>query len=165
MTFQAKILYEFAGELSGELTVGVGDIITVTNPDVGQGWLLGIREDGKEGFVPNHYVERLPDQVYTPSAPILKNMSDCDKDKLPADKTDIQTEMIDIGQESGARTGLRPPLPNEGQRLSRVNLTNVFGKSDAVCAYLMGITDPAVTLVEETVYINEPSNGYFQWVS
>ena len=59
MTFQATVLYDFVGELAGELSVRVGDVITVTNPDAEQGWLSGIKADGEDGFVLSHYVERV----------------------------------------------------------------------------------------------------------
>ena len=59
MTFQAKVLYDFEAVGEGELSVRVGDIVTITNPGVGQGWWFGVGVDGKEGVVPEAYVERV----------------------------------------------------------------------------------------------------------
>ena len=59
MTFQAKVLYDFESVGEGELSVRVGDIVTITNPGVGQGWWFGVGVDGKEGVVPEAYVERV----------------------------------------------------------------------------------------------------------
>ena len=59
MTFQAKVLYDFEAVGEGELSVRVGDIVTITDPGVGQGWWFGVGVDGKEGVVPEAYVEKL----------------------------------------------------------------------------------------------------------
>ena len=41
MTFQAKVSYDFESVGDGELSVKAGDIVTITNSDVGQGLELG----------------------------------------------------------------------------------------------------------------------------
>ena len=89
MTFQASLLYDFAGELSGGLSVSAGDTITVTNPDVGQGWLFCIKDDGQEGFVPSHYVERVQDQGFSPSAPVMEKNEDAENDINTEEETDV----------------------------------------------------------------------------
>jgi hypothetical protein len=68
MTFQAKVLYDFESVGEGELSVKAGDIVTITNSDVGQGWLFGVGVDGKEGVGPEAYMERIDAATYAPTA-------------------------------------------------------------------------------------------------
>ncbi|ERE85008.1 sorting nexin-9 [Cricetulus griseus] len=54
-------MYDFAAEPgNNELTVSEGEIITITNPNVGGGWLEGRNNKGEQGLVPTDYVEILP---------------------------------------------------------------------------------------------------------
>ncbi|XP_045150349.1 sorting nexin-9 isoform X1 [Echinops telfairi] len=54
-------MYDFAAEPgNNELTVNEGEIITITNPNVGGGWLEGRNSKGEQGLVPTDYVEMLP---------------------------------------------------------------------------------------------------------
>ncbi|XP_009204071.1 sorting nexin-9 isoform X2 [Papio anubis] len=54
-------MYDFAAEPgNNELTVNEGEIITITNLDVGGGWLEGRNIKGERGLVPTDYVEILP---------------------------------------------------------------------------------------------------------
>ncbi|XP_015746388.1 sorting nexin-9 [Python bivittatus] len=51
-------MYDFSAEPgNNELTVNEGEIITITNPDVGGGWLEGKNSHGERGLVPTDYVE------------------------------------------------------------------------------------------------------------
>ncbi|NWQ86704.1 SNX9 protein, partial [Burhinus bistriatus] len=57
---QARVMYDFAAEPgNNELTVSEGEIIVITNPDVGGGWLEGKNSQGERGLVPTDYVEIL----------------------------------------------------------------------------------------------------------
>uniref|UniRef100_A0A5G2RCL6 Sorting nexin n=1 Tax=Sus scrofa TaxID=9823 RepID=A0A5G2RCL6_PIG len=61
MATKARVMYDFAAEPgNNELTVSEGEIITITNPDVGGGWLEGRNSKGERGLVPTDYVEILP---------------------------------------------------------------------------------------------------------
>jgi ankyrin repeat protein len=60
--FQAKGLYDFRSEAKAELSFSKGNIIDVIEAD-GE-WWLGQCE-GKQGWVPRHYVERLPQTTQT----------------------------------------------------------------------------------------------------
>uniref|UniRef100_F7DMR9 Sorting nexin n=1 Tax=Macaca mulatta TaxID=9544 RepID=F7DMR9_MACMU len=61
MADKARVMYDFAAEPgNNELTVNEGEIITITNPDVGGGWLEGRNIKGERGLVPTDYVEILP---------------------------------------------------------------------------------------------------------
>ncbi|XP_053149954.1 sorting nexin-9 isoform X2 [Hemicordylus capensis] len=58
--FLARVMYDFAAEPgNNELTVNEGEIITITNPDIGGGWLEGKNSKGDRGLVPTDYVEIL----------------------------------------------------------------------------------------------------------
>ncbi|XP_052606856.1 sorting nexin-9 isoform X4 [Peromyscus californicus insignis] len=57
----ARVMYDFAAEPgNNELTVNEGEIITITNANVGGGWLEGRNNKGEQGLVPTDYVEILP---------------------------------------------------------------------------------------------------------
>ncbi|XP_072712138.1 sorting nexin-9 isoform X2 [Ciconia boyciana] len=54
----ARVMYDFAAEPgNNELTVSEGEIIIITNLDVGGGWLEGKNSQGERGLVPTDYVE------------------------------------------------------------------------------------------------------------
>ncbi|NXW46517.1 SNX9 protein, partial [Nyctiprogne leucopyga] len=58
LCLQARVMYDFAAEPgNNELTVSEGEIIVITNPDVGGGWLEGKNSQGERGLVPTDYVE------------------------------------------------------------------------------------------------------------
>ncbi|XP_043818829.1 sorting nexin-9 isoform X3 [Dromiciops gliroides] len=60
MATKARVMYNFDAEPgNNELTVIEGEIITITNPDVGGGWLEGKNNKGERGLVPTDYVEIL----------------------------------------------------------------------------------------------------------
>lgn len=67
MATKARVMYDFAAEPgNNELTVTEGEIITVTNPNVGGGWLEGKNNKGEQGLVPTDYVEILPNDGKDP---------------------------------------------------------------------------------------------------
>ncbi|XP_004856888.1 sorting nexin-9 isoform X3 [Heterocephalus glaber] len=67
MASKARVMYDFAAEPgNNELTVSEGEIITITNPDVGGGWLEGRNSKGERGLVPTDYVEILPNDGKDP---------------------------------------------------------------------------------------------------
>ena len=54
---QRRALYSFQGEGDTEMTMQEGDIITVTNKDVGEGWWEGYMANGAQGLFPIEYTE------------------------------------------------------------------------------------------------------------
>ena len=50
-------MYDFTGEGSGELSIKCGEILTVTNTNVGDGWWEGTNSTGQSGLFPEAYVE------------------------------------------------------------------------------------------------------------
>lgn len=62
MAAKAKVLYEFVAEPgNNELTVKEGETITITNKDVGGGWIEVKNNHGARGLVPIDYVEIISD--------------------------------------------------------------------------------------------------------
>ena len=82
MTYQAKVIYDFEAVADGELTVKTGDIITVASADVGEGWIFTTGVFGKEGIVPEAYVERVLDTAYVPARQVSQTDSWGDDDMM-----------------------------------------------------------------------------------
>ncbi|KAM5164092.1 sorting nexin-9 isoform 2-T2 [Mantella aurantiaca] len=58
----AKVLYDFVAEPgNNELTVKEGETVTITNKDVGGGWIEAKNNQGERGLVPSDYVEFMSD--------------------------------------------------------------------------------------------------------
>ncbi|XP_053316834.1 sorting nexin-9 [Spea bombifrons] len=58
MAAKARVLYDFVAEPgNNELTVKEGDILTITNKDVGGGWIEAKNLQGERGLVPVDYIE------------------------------------------------------------------------------------------------------------
>ena len=54
---QRRALYSFEGQGDTEMSMREGDIITVTNKDVGEGWWEGYMANGAQGLFPIDYTE------------------------------------------------------------------------------------------------------------
>ena len=168
MAYQVKVLYDFDAVGEGELSVKAGDIVTVTSADVGQGWLLGIGVDGREGIVPESYVEQIPVAMYAPlGRQVSKN--DVFDDDFESDNEDEVEEprgtppaVKNLRAESESPTVSRPNSHESGG-FSVGKFTHPFGKTDKVSDYLMGAIDEAATLGKDAIYIHEPYAGNFQW--
>lgn len=66
---KVKVLYDFNGEPnSAELSVTAGEVLTVTNTNVGEGWWEGSNSQGQRGLFPAAYVEAIPANVPPPPA-------------------------------------------------------------------------------------------------
>ncbi|XP_026854074.1 sorting nexin-9b isoform X3 [Electrophorus electricus] len=58
MAFKAQVLYDFTAEPgNNELSVKEGETITITNQNIGGGWLEAQNSRGEIGLVPEDYVE------------------------------------------------------------------------------------------------------------
>ncbi|KAG0270477.1 hypothetical protein BGZ95_001680 [Linnemannia exigua] len=69
---QAHVIYDYDASSPGELTVRVGDLVTVLEGDDGSGWVTG-QVNGSSGLIPLSYIEI--EQFYeapTEAAPIQK---------------------------------------------------------------------------------------------
>ncbi|XP_055597737.1 sorting nexin lst-4 [Uranotaenia lowii] len=67
---RVRVLYDFSAEPnSAELTITVDEILTVTNPNVGEGWWEGTNSRGQRGLFPAAYVEVVPNNTGPPKMP------------------------------------------------------------------------------------------------
>ncbi|XP_072217916.1 sorting nexin-9b isoform X1 [Leuresthes tenuis] len=58
MAFKAQVLYDFSAEPgNNELTVKEGETITITNQNIGGGWIEAENSRGEVGLVPEDYIE------------------------------------------------------------------------------------------------------------
>lgn len=57
--FQVRALYDFDAQVDSELSIKSDEILTVINPDVGEGWWEGLNRNGQSGLFPAAYVEKL----------------------------------------------------------------------------------------------------------
>ncbi|XP_061890979.1 sorting nexin-9b isoform X1 [Entelurus aequoreus] len=58
MALKAQVLYDFAAEAgNNELTVKEGETLTITNQNVGGGWIEAQNSRGEIGLVPEDYIE------------------------------------------------------------------------------------------------------------
>jgi len=65
---QAKAIYDFDAEPgTGEISIRVGEILSVTRTDVGEGWWEGRRTNGECGLFPEAYVEEVSDDAGPPN--------------------------------------------------------------------------------------------------
>jgi len=189
MAYQARVLYDFEAASPGELPVKEGDLVTVTLPDVGQGWSQAKDSSGQEGVVPEAYLERAgaPSAGASPPAvaPSLSQASSFgwDDDKWDSDEeehryedpADLQPPApkgpgIDYGPVKGVQTSkdpvVRPPRPAGKPTYSfslGKNMMPGWGKSGAVTDFLTGVTESAATLSSQAVMVAEGGEGGFQW--
>lgn len=58
--YPAKVIYSFESSMAGEMSVELGDILTVMK-NLGNGWVSARRKDGEmeSGLVPENYVQRI----------------------------------------------------------------------------------------------------------
>ncbi|XP_054159628.1 sorting nexin-33-like [Oppia nitens] len=71
---KVRVLYEFIAQPnSGELSININDLLTVTRQDIGDGWWEGTTQSGQTGLFPAGYVEPVADvqQDYTRTQPEL----------------------------------------------------------------------------------------------
>ena len=69
---QARALYDFDAEPgTGEISIRVGDLLTVTRTDVGEGWWEGSTTAGQSGLFPEAYVEEIPVEDSTHGPPAM----------------------------------------------------------------------------------------------
>ena len=91
---------------------------------------------GEDGFVPSHYVERIQNQMFSPSEPIMENDVNSDiVNETKEAKSDPPVEVVNRAHDSVSREEARSSSPEQGQRFSSVLklVTNAFGKSNKVC--------------------------------
>jgi len=176
MTFQARLVYDFQGVSPGELTVSAGDLVTITDPGVGQGWWMAVAADGREGVIPEAYVERVGAQELGRRESQKSVASgwgdewDSEEEHRYEDPKDLQ-EMPGI-QYSGvsavqtSKDPIKPPPRPTSEPKYTYSIGKIgggWGKSGAVTDYLTGMTDSAATLGSQAVIVAEDPQGGYQW--
>jgi len=192
MEFQARVLYDFEAVGEGELTVRAEDLVTVTSTTVGEGWWMGRAADGREGVLPEAYVERI--QSTAPAVETRRTSAatsswgddwDSEEEHQYEDPKDLvgphyNTYSVPASTSAPALSNVetsttkptvarpvisRPPPPTSesGYNFSLGKFTSVFGKSNQVGDYLSGLTEATATLAKEAVLVNELNKEYFLW--
>ena len=98
---QYHALFDFVGEQDGDLSFLVGELITVTNTNVGNGWFEGRDGVGKMGVFPSSYVEISGSGTLPADPPDDDNWSGSTLEKAVTEFT----------------TSLKPPPPGNGNWL------------------------------------------------
>ncbi|NXM35758.1 SNX9 protein, partial [Oxyruncus cristatus] len=126
---QARVMYDFAAEPgNNELTVSEGEIITITNPDVGGGWLEGKNSQGERGLVPTDYVEIIAESA--------KDGISCDNSL--ADQAFFDYLSSDIAQtNSAAKRTNQAPIANDPWSNWNVGKSGNWDNGNAIDSWAM----------------------------
>lgn len=54
---QLRVLYDYSSDKNDELTIKKGEILTLDNKNIEQGWYLASNNSDKSGLIPSNYVE------------------------------------------------------------------------------------------------------------
>ena len=54
---KARVIYEFTGDESNQLSISVGQIISLIGEVTPENWILAKSKDGVEGYIPDGYFE------------------------------------------------------------------------------------------------------------
>uniref|UniRef100_H2ZD85 Sorting nexin n=1 Tax=Ciona savignyi TaxID=51511 RepID=H2ZD85_CIOSA len=69
MAEQAKVLFDFNGlPENGEITLYEGEVVTVVNKNIGDGWWDGEASGGRKGLFPEAYVELIKTNNFSPNS-------------------------------------------------------------------------------------------------
>eukprot|EP00117_Sycon_ciliatum_P038661 scpid43575/ scgid28689/ Sorting nexin-33; SH3 and PX domain-containing protein 3 len=102
---KVRVLYDFEGDSGGgELTITEGDVLFVTNQDVGDGWWEGRMPSGQIGLFPETYVEVIPEgAAAAPSAPPVQVAEPAAAATAPQDYAYDQNQGYAQEEEDGYR--------------------------------------------------------------
>ena len=84
---KAKATFEYIPEQEDELKLAVGDIITITDKNIFEGWMQG-ELNGKVGLFPDNFVELLPLEKVSVSSDSPQNKISPQKSVKRAAKND-----------------------------------------------------------------------------
>ncbi|XP_005170238.1 sorting nexin-9b isoform X2 [Danio rerio] len=109
MESKAQVLYDFAAEPgNNELSVREGETITITNQNIGGGWIEARNSRGEVGLVPEDYIEINQAQPLTSggnAAPLDLSFFDS---HVP---TPASTAQVDVAQPESPVTPVTPVTP------------------------------------------------------
>ena len=58
---KARVIYDYGGDEDNQLTISVGQIITLIGEVTPENWVLAKSKDGVEGYIPDGYFEVMSD--------------------------------------------------------------------------------------------------------
>ena len=159
------------------------EVVSVTSTSVGEGWWMGRTSDGREGILPEAYVERIEAQQevgFKRSSIVTGGWGDdWDSEEehkyedprdlvgpdsvysvpasVPASSSAPTLSTVETSSSKPTIPRPRPPLPTSesGYNFSLGKFTSVFGKSNQVGEYLSGLTESTATLAKEAVLVND----------
>ncbi|XP_038946688.1 sorting nexin-9 isoform X1 [Rattus norvegicus] len=139
---EARVMYDFAAEPgNNELTVNEGEIITITNPNVGGGWLEGKNSKGEQGLVPTDYVEILPNDGKDPFSCGNSVADQAFLDSLSASTAQANSSsansnnQVDIWAQVGCVESLSQSPPSSSSSSPSSSINKVGGGSDPWSAW------------------------------
>ena len=181
MEFAARVLYDFEAVGEDELSLKAEEVVTITSTAVGEGWWMGRNTEGREGILPEAYVERLEvaGEEEARRASVATSWGDdwdseeehkyedpqdlLAPDPAPVYSLPTTSRPFSAPTESHVGTSSRkptiPPPPaverrEEGKKKFSY-VPAVFKQSNQVNEYLSGVTEASATLAKEAVLVNE----------
>ena len=182
MEFSAQVLYDFEAVGEDELSVKAEEVVTITSTTVGEGWWLARNTEGREGILPEAYVERLERASGGGVAEGTRRESattswgddwDSEEEHKYEDPQDLITQpppvyslptkgpsapavpVSHVGTPDRKPTISRPPPPAVEGKKKFSYVPAVFKQSNQVNEYLSGVTETGATLAKEAVLVNE----------
>ena len=180
MEFAAQVLYDFEAVGEDELSVKAEEVVRIISITVGEGWWLARNTEGREGILPEAYVERLDGGVAEgarreSAATSWGDDWDSEEEHKYEDPHDLVTSVppvysvpttttaaptvSHVGTSSRKPTIYRPPPPAVGRREEGKKkfsyVPAVFKQTNQVNEYLSGMTEASATLAKEAVLVNE----------
>ena len=59
-SYRARVLYDFTGEVAGDLTVTAGEEVTILlHLEAEEGWVQATNREGEQGILPESYTESI----------------------------------------------------------------------------------------------------------
>lgn len=68
-TRKARVIYEFNGDEENQLSIKVGQIITLIGEVTPENWILAKSKKGVEGYIPDGYFEIMSESGKKPKGP------------------------------------------------------------------------------------------------
>ena len=173
MEFAAQVLYDFEAVGDDELSVKADEVVTITNIAVGEGWWMGRNAEGREGILPETYVERLEETRRESVGTSWGDDWDSEEEHKYEDPQDLITQpppvyslptkgpsapavpVSHVGTPDRKPTISRPPPPAVEGKKKFSYVPAVFKQSNQVNEYLSGVTETGATLAKEAVLVNE----------
>jgi len=104
---KARVLYNFNAETDCELTILEGQILTITDTNVGEGWWSAKNEDGKTGMIPMSYVEDVAEEEQYQEVPSDDSWTDNDEggDEFPPPYEQNRYDPYQYGAQTSSNPG------------------------------------------------------------